>query len=150
MHLLGHVLGIKIEVIRPALFGSDEFISHYPDEGADGFEKVFLAEEDGRRYNVVMVWVAVSRRHCVDLFIRMPSRRRFNCSVGGRIKMEEVLEGSCSISFSDQYNPHLARSVVLQSYCDTCVIGSQSAVCVCVCVGDVKMCRLFLPYLINS
>lgn len=52
MHLLGSALGVKIEVIRPARAKTDEFISHYPDEGADAFEKVFIIEEDESRFCV--------------------------------------------------------------------------------------------------
>ena len=54
LYLLGHTLGVKIEVIRPALLGQDNFICHYPDEGADAFPKVYLVAEDDRHYNVVV------------------------------------------------------------------------------------------------
>ena len=54
MFLLGHTLGVKIQVVRPSRYGQEDFISHYPDEGADSFPKVFLVAEDDRHYNVVL------------------------------------------------------------------------------------------------
>lgn len=54
MHLLGMTLGVKIEVIRPCHFEDEDFIAHYPDEGADSFEKVTVVEEDDNRYSILM------------------------------------------------------------------------------------------------
>lgn len=54
MHLLGMTLGVKIEVIRPYHFEEEDFIAHYPDEGADLFEKVTVVEEDDNRYSILM------------------------------------------------------------------------------------------------
>ena len=53
MCLLGHTLGVKVEVVRPSCYDRDDYIGHYPDDGADNFDKVCLIEEDsrfGRRY----------------------------------------------------------------------------------------------------
>lgn len=44
--LLGLALGVRIEVIRPSLFNKEGFIVHYPDEGADSFDKVHIIQEE--------------------------------------------------------------------------------------------------------
>jgi hypothetical protein len=54
MYLLGHVLGLKIVVLRPSQFGHEDYISHYPDDGADLLPKVYLIAEDDRHYNIVV------------------------------------------------------------------------------------------------
>jgi len=56
MFLLGHTLSVKIEVARPSQYGKDDFMSHYPDDGADSFPKVYMIAEDSRHYNVVVKW----------------------------------------------------------------------------------------------
>ncbi len=54
MFLLGFTLGVKLEVVRPSRYGQEDYISHYPDEGADSFPKVYLVAEDNRHYNVLL------------------------------------------------------------------------------------------------
>jgi hypothetical protein len=54
MTLLGHTLGLKVQVLRPPHLGKETFISHYPDEGADAFPKIYLVSEDERQFNVVV------------------------------------------------------------------------------------------------
>ena len=52
MFLLGCTLGVRIQVFRLSQFGESDFISYYPDDGADGCQTVSLMAEDDRHYNV--------------------------------------------------------------------------------------------------
>jgi hypothetical protein len=54
LFLLGYTLGVKIEIVRPPRYGHDDFISHYPDDGADSFPTVYLVAEDERHYHAIM------------------------------------------------------------------------------------------------
>ena len=54
MFLLGYTLGVKVEVARPSQYGKDDFVSHYPDDGADTFPKVYLVAEGSSNYNIVV------------------------------------------------------------------------------------------------
>lgn len=55
LFLLGYTLGVKIEIVRPPRYGQDDFISHYPDDGADNFPTVSLVAEDDRHYHVITI-----------------------------------------------------------------------------------------------
>jgi hypothetical protein len=54
MFLLVHALSLKIVVFRPIQFGKEDFVSHYPNDGADTLPKVYLIAEDDRHYNIAV------------------------------------------------------------------------------------------------
>ena len=54
MFLLGYTLGVRISVVRPSHFSKEDYITHFPSEGADGYPKVYLVAEDDRHYNALV------------------------------------------------------------------------------------------------
>ncbi|XP_078276097.1 ubiquitin thioesterase otulin-like isoform X4 [Rhinoraja longicauda] len=54
MFLLGYSLQVTIRVFRLYKFGTDEFITYYPDNHKDDWPMVTLVTEDDRHYNVPM------------------------------------------------------------------------------------------------
>ena len=54
MFLLGHTLGVTLQVFRPSQFGEEDFISYYPDDKKQVFPLVSLIAEDDRHYNVAV------------------------------------------------------------------------------------------------
>ena len=56
MCLLGHALGVVIQVIRPSQVDKEDFIAHYPslDDVSKYPHTVTLVAEDDRHYNIVM------------------------------------------------------------------------------------------------
>ncbi|XP_051871716.1 uncharacterized protein LOC127570317 [Pristis pectinata] len=52
MFLLGYSLQLTIRVFRLYKFGTDEFITYYPDDHKDDWPMVTLITEDDRHYNV--------------------------------------------------------------------------------------------------
>lgn len=58
MCLLGHALGVVIQVIRPSQVDKEDFIAHYPSLDDVDVSKyphtVTLVAEDDRHYNIVM------------------------------------------------------------------------------------------------
>lgn len=54
MFLLGHTLGVTLQVVRPASFGRDDFICYYPDANIGLWPEVTLVAEDDRHYNVLV------------------------------------------------------------------------------------------------
>lgn len=64
MFLLGYSLGIRIRVVRPSAFGSQDYVTSYPDPedigvdmsvALDNARLVDLLAEDDRHYNVLLV-----------------------------------------------------------------------------------------------
>ncbi|XP_034251657.1 uncharacterized protein LOC117651607 isoform X2 [Thrips palmi] len=64
MFLLGYSLGIRIRVVRPSAFGSQDYVTSYPDPedigidmsvALDNAKLVDLLAEDDRHYNVLLV-----------------------------------------------------------------------------------------------
>jgi ubiquitin thioesterase otulin len=54
MFLLGYTLEVTLRVIRPAAFGTEDFICSYPDWNEGNWPQVFLIAEDDRHYNVLV------------------------------------------------------------------------------------------------
>lgn len=63
MFLLGYALGIRIRVVRPSAFGSQDYVCSYPDpedigidmsDGIDNRRLVDLLAEDDRHYNILV------------------------------------------------------------------------------------------------
>lgn len=54
MFLLGHTLGVTLQVVRPASYGRDDFICYYPDANIGVWPEVTLVAEDDRHYNVLV------------------------------------------------------------------------------------------------
>lgn len=54
MFLLGYSLQVTIQVFRLYKFGTDEFITYYPDDHKDEWPMVTLITEDDRHYNIPM------------------------------------------------------------------------------------------------
>ncbi|MPC39295.1 Ubiquitin thioesterase otulin [Portunus trituberculatus] len=54
MFLLGHTLGVTLQVVRPASYGEDDFICYYPDSNIGLWPEVTLVAEDDRHYNVLI------------------------------------------------------------------------------------------------
>lgn len=54
MFLLGHTLGVTLQVVRPASYGQDDFICYYPDVNIGLWPEVTLVAEDDRHYNVLV------------------------------------------------------------------------------------------------
>lgn len=54
MFLLGHTLGVTLQVVRPASYGRDDFICYYPDANIGLWPEVTLVAEDDRHYNVLV------------------------------------------------------------------------------------------------
>ncbi|XP_042216421.1 uncharacterized protein LOC121862318 isoform X3 [Homarus americanus] len=54
MFLMGHTLGVTLQVVRPASFGKDDFICYYPDANIGVWPEVTLVAEDDRHYNVLV------------------------------------------------------------------------------------------------
>lgn len=54
MFLLGYTLGVTLRVIRPAAFGTEDFMCSYPDWNEGNWPQVFLIAEDDRHYNVLV------------------------------------------------------------------------------------------------
>lgn len=52
MFLLGHTLGVRVQVLRLSQFGQEDFIVYYPDETDNNWSQVSLIAEDDRHYNV--------------------------------------------------------------------------------------------------
>ena len=56
MYLLGHTLGVHIQVIRLSHFGQEDFVAYYPDDAGNNWPQVSLIAEDDRHYNVPVPW----------------------------------------------------------------------------------------------
>ncbi|XP_069133061.1 serine-rich adhesin for platelets-like isoform X1 [Argopecten irradians] len=54
MFLLGHVLGVSIQVFRLSQFGQDDFVSFYPENELEQMPTISLLAEDDRHYNVTV------------------------------------------------------------------------------------------------
>lgn len=54
MFLLGYTLRVTLRVIRPAAFGTEDFMCSYPDWNEGNWPQVFLIAEDDRHYNVLV------------------------------------------------------------------------------------------------
>ncbi|XP_076045085.1 uncharacterized protein LOC143027610 isoform X2 [Oratosquilla oratoria] len=54
MFLLGHMLQVSLEVVRPLSYGQDDFISYYPDSNVGIWPKITLIAEDDRHYNILV------------------------------------------------------------------------------------------------
>ncbi|XP_062925683.1 ubiquitin thioesterase otulin-like isoform X1 [Mobula hypostoma] len=54
MFLLGYSLQLTIRVFRLYKFGTDEFVTYYPDDHKDDWPSVTLITEDDRHYNVLV------------------------------------------------------------------------------------------------
>ncbi|XP_071438684.1 uncharacterized protein [Hetaerina americana] len=54
MFLLGYTLGVTLQVVRPSMFGTNEFICCYPDWNVGAWPQVSLIAEDDRHYNVLV------------------------------------------------------------------------------------------------
>ncbi|XP_042862984.1 uncharacterized protein LOC122247622 isoform X3 [Penaeus japonicus] len=54
MFLMGHTLGVTLQVVRPACYGKDDFICYYPDANIGIWPEVTLVAEDDRHYNVLI------------------------------------------------------------------------------------------------
>ncbi|XP_069945000.1 uncharacterized protein [Cherax quadricarinatus] len=54
MFLMGHTLGVTLQVVRPASFGKDDFICYYPDANIGIWPEISLVAEDDRHYNVLV------------------------------------------------------------------------------------------------
>lgn len=63
MFLLGYSLSIRIRVVRPSAYGSQDYVCSYPDpedigsdmsKGVDNRRLVDLLAEDDRHYNVLL------------------------------------------------------------------------------------------------
>ncbi|XP_047500123.1 uncharacterized protein LOC125046403 isoform X5 [Penaeus chinensis] len=54
MFLMGHTLGVTLQVVRPACYGKDDFICYYPDANIGVWPEVTLVAEDDRHYNVLI------------------------------------------------------------------------------------------------
>ncbi|XP_064634305.1 uncharacterized protein LOC135492082 isoform X2 [Lineus longissimus] len=54
MFLLGHTLGVIIEVVRPSQYSSEDFLSYYPSDMQKNLPTITLVAEDDRHYNVVL------------------------------------------------------------------------------------------------
>ncbi|XP_046405805.1 uncharacterized protein LOC124170851 isoform X2 [Ischnura elegans] len=54
MFLLGYTLGVTLQVVRPSMFGTNEFICCYPDWNVGSWPQVSLIAEDDRHYNVLV------------------------------------------------------------------------------------------------
>ncbi|XP_066982080.1 uncharacterized protein [Macrobrachium rosenbergii] len=54
MFLMGHTLGVTLQVVRPASYGKDDFICYYPDANIGVWPEVTLVAEDDRHYNVLV------------------------------------------------------------------------------------------------
>ena len=54
MFLLGHTLGVTLQVVRPGSYGQDDFICYYPDVNIGLWPEVTLVAEDDRHYNVLV------------------------------------------------------------------------------------------------
>ena len=52
MFLLGHTLGVRIQVLRLSQYSQEDFIVYYPDETDNNWSQVALIAEDDRHYNV--------------------------------------------------------------------------------------------------
>ena len=53
MYLLGHTMGVKIQVVQPSALSCNNFVAHYPDEGADSYPKIYLLQEAEGHYDVL-------------------------------------------------------------------------------------------------
>lgn len=54
MFLMGHTLGVTLQVVRPSSYGKDDFICYYPDANIGVWPEVTLVAEDDRHYNVLV------------------------------------------------------------------------------------------------
>lgn len=52
MYLLGHTLGVRIQVLRLSQFGQEDFTAYYPDDADNNWSQISLIAEDDRHYNV--------------------------------------------------------------------------------------------------
>ena len=55
MFLLGHALGVTIQVARLYQYGQEDFICYYPDEINRNWANILLVAEDDRHYNMAMM-----------------------------------------------------------------------------------------------
>lgn len=55
MFLLGHALGVTIQVARLYQYGQEDFICYYPDEINKNWANILLVAEDDRHYNMAMM-----------------------------------------------------------------------------------------------
>ena len=53
MFLLGHTLGVQLQIFRPSQAGQPDFCSFFPDDVTSGTPKLLLLAEDDRHYNVI-------------------------------------------------------------------------------------------------
>ncbi|XP_069694471.1 serine-rich adhesin for platelets-like isoform X2 [Periplaneta americana] len=54
MFLLGYTLGVTLRVVRPAAYGTEDFMCSYPDWNEGNWPQVYLIAEDDRHYNVLV------------------------------------------------------------------------------------------------
>ena len=54
MLLLAATIGVHIQVARPSQHGREDFMTHFPQEGADSWPVVDLVAEDDRHYNALV------------------------------------------------------------------------------------------------
>lgn len=55
MFLLGHALGVTIQVARLYQYGHEDFICYYPDEINRNWSNIILVAEDDRHYNMAIM-----------------------------------------------------------------------------------------------
>jgi ubiquitin thioesterase otulin len=54
LSLLGHTLGVRIQVVRPISLDDDMMMSHYPSEGSEAYDAVTVIEDEVTgRYSVM-------------------------------------------------------------------------------------------------
>ena len=54
MFLLGHCLEVTIRVARPLNIHQEDFITFYPGDHVDLWDKINLIAEDDRHYNIAI------------------------------------------------------------------------------------------------
>ena len=73
MYLLGHTMGVKIQVVQPSALSCNNFVAHYPDEGADSYPKIYLLQEAEGHYDVLSTWMGLLVTLCVLELGNQPS-----------------------------------------------------------------------------
>ncbi|XP_077978137.1 uncharacterized protein LOC144433663 [Glandiceps talaboti] len=54
MFLLGHTLGVTLQVVRPSQVDRVDFITYYPDDHVGDWPNISMIAEDDRHYNIAM------------------------------------------------------------------------------------------------
>ena len=54
MFLLGHTLGVVLEVVRPSEYGQEDYVTYFPSASDVTKPRLTLVAEDDRHYNVLL------------------------------------------------------------------------------------------------